>query len=60
MDFPEKGLQRYSGTTPVFSMRAELLVSSQSRRSVDADAWCESTPKRQLALGYVSIYCASV
>ena len=34
-------LQPHSGATPLFSMRTELQASSQSCRSVDADAWCK-------------------
>ena len=37
----ENGLQTYSGVTPLFSMRTESQVSSQSCHSIDADAWCK-------------------
>ena len=33
--------------TPLFSMRTELLVSSQNRKSIDVVAWC----KRALRIG---------
>ena len=39
MESFENGLQPYSGATPLFSMRTELLVSLQSCCSIDADAW---------------------
>ena len=35
----ENALQPHSGVTPLFSMRTVSLASSQSCRSVDADAW---------------------
>ena len=37
----ENRLQTHFGATPLFSMRTVLLSSSQSCRSVDADAWCK-------------------
>ena len=37
----ENGLQPHSGASPLFSMRTESLVSSQSCRSVDPDTWCK-------------------
>ena len=37
----ENGLQSHSGANPLFSMRTELQVSSQSCRRVDADDWCK-------------------
>ena len=37
----ENGYQPYSGATPMFSMRTELLASSQSCGSIDADALCK-------------------
>ena len=39
MESLENALQPHSGATPLFSMRAVLLASSQSYRSVDA--WCK-------------------
>ena len=43
IESPQKGLQLYSGATPLFSMRTVSLASLQSCRSVDADAWCVHT-----------------
>ena len=40
----ENGLQTHSGATLWFSMRTESQASSQSSRSIDADAWCKWTP----------------
>ena len=37
----KNGLLPQSGATPLFSMRTISLVSSQSCRSNDADAWCK-------------------
>ena len=37
----ENRLQPHSGATPLISMRMESQASSQSYRSVDADAWCK-------------------
>ena len=37
----ENGLQTHSGAIPLISMRTESQASSQSGRSVDADAWCK-------------------
>ena len=39
MESLKNGMQPQSVATPLFSMRTEFLVSSQSCRSVDADAW---------------------
>ena len=39
----ENGLQLHSEATPLFSMRIELLASSQRYRSIDVDAWCKRT-----------------
>ena len=38
MELIKNGLQPHSGVTPLFSMTTVLLASSQSCRSVDADA----------------------
>ena len=37
------GLQPIFQVSPLILMRTELLASSQSGRSVDADAWCKQT-----------------
>ena len=39
MELLKNGLQLHSGVTSLISMRAESQASSQSCRSVDADAW---------------------
>ena len=44
MEILENGLQTHSGATPLFSIRTELLATSQSCCSVDADAWCKRAP----------------
>ena len=44
----ENGLQTHSGAIPLISRRRESQASSQSCRSVDADAWC----KRALRQGF--------
>ena len=41
----ENGLQTHSGAIPLISIRTESQASSQSCRSVDADAWCKRTLK---------------
>ena len=41
MELLENRLRPYSGVTPLFSIRTESLVSSQSCRRIDADAWCK-------------------
>ena len=41
METLENGLQPHSGVTPLFSMRTESQASSQSCRSIHADAWCK-------------------
>ena len=47
MELLENGLQLHSGVTPLFSMRALSLASSQSCHSIVSDAWC----KRALKIG---------
>ena len=37
------GVATHFQVTPLFSMRTELLASSQSCRSIDADAQCKQT-----------------
>ena len=37
------GCKFHSGATPLFSLRAVSQASSQSYRSIDADAWCKMT-----------------
>ena len=46
----ENRLQTNSGATPLFSMRTVLLASSQSCRSVDADAWCKQALKYKVTV----------
>ena len=41
IESPENGLQPYSGTFLLFSLRTETLASLQSHRHIDADAWCK-------------------
>ena len=48
------GLQPYSWATPLFLMRTALLASSQSCRSLDADAWCKCYLSHRLHLYGVS------
>ena len=48
MESFENGLQPYPVATPLFSMRTELLASSQSCCSVDADAWCKRARNTRL------------
>ena len=45
MELLENRLQPHSGVTPLFSIRTESLVSSQSCRCIDADAWCKRALK---------------
>ena len=41
MELLENRLQPHSGVTPLFSIRTESLVSSQSCRSIDAECFCK-------------------
>ena len=45
MELLENRLQPHSGVTPLFSIRTESLVSSQSCGRIDADAWCKRALK---------------
>ena len=42
----QNGVATYFQATPLFSMRTELLVSSQSCHSADSDAWCKRALKK--------------
>ena len=42
----QNGIETNFQATPWFPMRAELLASSQSYRSVDADSWCKRARKQ--------------
>ena len=57
----ENGLQPQSGVTPLFSIRAILLASLHSSRSVDADAQCKRVlmmqPKKSAADSVIHIFC---
>ena len=40
MELLENGLQPYSGATPLFSMRTQLLASWQSCHTIATNIWC--------------------
>ena len=44
MESLQDGVTIYFQATSLFSMRKELLASSQTCCSVDADAWCKGAP----------------
>ena len=50
MQLLQNGLQPHSEGTPLFSMRTGSLASSQSGRSIDADAQCKRSLKWVLFL----------